>query len=97
MISDEIRQQQKKLKDMTLKQKAGYIVYYYKWHILICLAIAAAAFTFIFNIVTRKEDIFFLEVINANVALDGTGDLLEPYRKTASDYDPEKEQITADY
>ena len=97
MISDEIRQQQKKLKDMTLKEKAGYIIYYYKWHILICLAVAAAAFTFIFNIVTRKEDIFFLEVINANVALDGAGDLLDPYRQAASGFDAKKQQMTADY
>ncbi len=97
MISEEIRQQQRKLKDMTLKEKAAYIAYYYKWHIIICLAVMAVAGSFIYNLVTKKEDVFFLEVINANVALDGTGDLLEDYRKTAQDFDPKKEQMTADY
>ena len=95
MISEEIRQQQKKLKDMTLKEKAGYITYYYKWHIIISLIIMAVAGSFIYNLVTKKEDVFFLEVINANVALDGTGDLLAPYREKAPDFDPQKQQMTA--
>lgn len=97
MISEEIRQQQKKLKDMTPAEKAGYIAYYYKWHIIICLIIILVAGSFIYNIATKKEDVFFLEVINANVALDGTGDLLEPYRKKASGFDSQKQQMTGDY
>lgn len=97
MISDEIREQKKKLKDMTMKEKAGYIFYYYKWHILIALVVVSVAGSFIHNLMTRKEDVFFLEVINSNVPLDGTGDLIEPYQEKAADFDPEKQQMTADY
>ncbi len=97
MISDEIREQQKKLKDMTLKEKAGYIAYYYKWHIIIALVILSVAVSFIYNLATKKENVLFLEVINSNVPLDGTGDLIEPYREKAADFDPKKQQMTADY
>ena len=38
-ISDEIREQNKKFKDMTLEQKADYIYTYYKWWIIITLAV----------------------------------------------------------
>ncbi len=97
MISDEIREQQKKLKDMNLKEKAGYIIYYYKWHILIVLVILSVAASFIHNLATKKENVFFLEVLNSNVPLDGSGDLIEPYLEKAEDFDPQKQQMTADY
>ncbi|MBO4373653.1 MAG: hypothetical protein J5829_00950 [Lachnospiraceae bacterium] len=97
MISDEIKEQQKKLKEMNAKEKTEYIIYYYKWHILIAIIVLAAAVSFIYNRLTRKEDVFFLEVINSNVPIDNSGDLIVPYLEKASDFDPAKEKMTADY
>ncbi|MCR5650107.1 MAG: hypothetical protein K6F86_02865 [Lachnospiraceae bacterium] len=97
MISDEIRQQQRKLKDMSAKEKAGYIIYYYKWYIIIAVVILAAFTSFMINQLTKKENVFFLEVINSNVPLDGSGDLLENYRSSAENFDPRKQQMTGDY
>ncbi len=97
MISDEIRQQQKKLKDMTFSEKLKYIIYYYKWHILIISAILIFTVSFIHDYVTRKDEVFFLEVINSSVPSTEAPDLVEAYTASVEDFDPKKEKMTADY
>ncbi len=97
MIHDEIRRQQAKLKDMTLKQKIGYVIYYYKWHILIVSALIIFLISFIHGYVTQKEEVFFMEVINSSVPSTDDPDLISAFEATAENYDPARQKMTVDY
>ncbi len=97
MIHDEIRKQQEKLKDMTIKEKIGYVIYYYKWHIIIVSALIIFLISFIHGYVTQKEEAFFIEVINSSVPSTEYPDLISAFEDTAENYDPARQKMTADY
>lgn len=64
-ISDEIHEQQKKLGDMTWKQKFSYIIYYYKFHILGAVFVISLVSMFIYSTVTRKDVALYCAMINS--------------------------------
>lgn len=57
-VRDEIRQQQLKTKDMTLKGKLQYFWDYYKIHTLVCILVLVLIVTFVHDITTAKESVF---------------------------------------
>lgn len=64
-INDEIREQQKKLKGKTLKEKLGYFWDYYKVHTLVVILVIFFGGALIRDIVTSKEEAFSATLLNA--------------------------------
>lgn len=53
-VRDEIRQQQLKTRDMTLKGKLKYFWDYYKIHALVCILVLIFIVTFVHDIATQR-------------------------------------------
>lgn len=64
-VNGEIREQLKKLKDMSFKQKAGYLFHYYKYHALITIIIICVAVSVIHSIATHRDYAFYAVLLNA--------------------------------
>ncbi len=64
-VNDEIREQQRKTKDMTLKGKLQYFWDYYRYHTLAAVFITFMAVSLIHNVVTAKDYIFNGIMLNA--------------------------------
>ncbi|MBO4901215.1 MAG: hypothetical protein J5518_00280 [Lachnospiraceae bacterium] len=72
-IKDEIREEQKKFKDMPLKGKIGYIRDYYKFHILIGILVIIFGAVFLRDyIVNSRPD--YLNAVMLNTILDYAAD-----------------------
>lgn len=65
----EIREQQKKTKDMSLKGKLSYFWDYYKIHTFVVLALIAMTALFIQQYRANKDYAFYAVLLNANSAL----------------------------
>lgn len=65
-ISDDIRDQHKKMKDMSFKERFNYFWYYYKIHTIVIICIIIFAISFISNIVNAKGYSFYGMMLNAN-------------------------------
>lgn len=65
-ISDDIRDQHKKMKDMSFKERFNYFWYYYKIHTIVIICIIIFAISFISNIVNAKDYSFYGMMLNAN-------------------------------
>lgn len=66
-INDEIREQTKKFKDMTLKEKWEYFWEYYKINVLIIALVATFVISMIYNFVTAKDYCFNGMLLNASM------------------------------
>lgn len=64
-VIDEIREQQHKMKDMTLKGKLQYFWYYYKVHTIISIAVILLSATLIHDILSAKDYIFYGIMLNS--------------------------------
>lgn len=64
-MHDEIREQQKKLKERTFKEKLGYFWDYYRVHTLVILLVIVLGGALIRDIVTSKEEAFSAMLLNA--------------------------------
>lgn len=69
-VIDEIREQQKKMKDMTFKEKLAYFWYYYKVHTIVILLVVIFGSSWIHEIVVAKDTCFYGIMLNAS-QLDG--------------------------
>lgn len=79
-VSDEIRQQQKKLKDMTLKGKISYIWDYYKYVIIVGLIVIIGIIFTARDIIDNNKPVRFYGVfINSNFAVDLSNTLEDDY------------------
>ncbi len=64
-MHDEIKEQQKKLKGKTFREKLGYFWDYYKVHTLVAVAVLIVGGGLIHDIVTAKEEAFSATLLNA--------------------------------
>lgn len=64
-INDEIREQTKKFKDMSLKDKWEYFWEYYKLHVIIVVLVGSFVISMIHNFVTAKDYCFNGMMLNA--------------------------------
>ena len=65
-ISDEIKEQKKKLKDMTLKQKIQYLWYYYRIHALVTILVLIFGTYFIHEYrLAQRANVFGVVFINS--------------------------------
>lgn len=79
-ISDEIKQQQDKLKEMSFTGKISYIIYYYKWWFLVFIVIICFFGSIIKRIVTDKPDALNCAIINASTFANVNQELLDDYK-----------------
>lgn len=66
-ISDEIREQTKKFKDMSPKEKWEYFWEYYKINVIIIVIVASFVISMIYNFVTAKDYCFNGMMLNATM------------------------------
>ena len=64
-VSDDIRKEKEKTKDMSFKGKLGYFWYYYKVHTIVGIIIAAFLFVLIRDITNSKDYAFYGTYFNA--------------------------------
>ena len=64
-VHDEIREQHKKTKDMTLQGKLSYFWYYYKIHAIVAILVIIFIISFVRQLMTHKEYGFYAAFINA--------------------------------
>lgn len=65
-VIDEIRQQQMKMKDMSLKGKLSYFWYYYKVHTIVTIIVIIVGGAFIHDIITAKDYNFYAVMLNSS-------------------------------
>ena len=65
-VVDEIREQQKKMKDMTFKEKLSYFWYYYKVHVLVTIVVVAFLGNWIYEVATAKDFNFYGIMLNSS-------------------------------
>ena len=84
-LQDEIKKEQKKMKDMTLKGKIAYIWDYYKIHIIIGLVIAGSLFVFIRDWVKASRPVYLNAVVlNTILDYEGDSDIASDFRSYAA-------------
>lgn len=64
-VMDEFREEREALKHGTPKQKFAYFLDYYKWHVIITVAVIAFAASMIYHVVTSKDMAFSVTLVNA--------------------------------
>lgn len=62
----EIREQHRKMKDMSPKGKLEYFWYYYKIHTIVIIAVLFLAGTFIYQLATSKDPAFYGVLISSD-------------------------------
>lgn len=65
-VRDEIREQQEKTKDMSLKGKLSYFWYYYKVHTLVAVVVIGFVVSLAYTMLTTKDFCFYGIMLNAN-------------------------------
>ena len=92
-VADEIREQTRKIKDMTFKEKVSYIWYYYKVIIIVAAAVIVAVAFGIQNIrENQKPTCLYAVFINSNFNYDTTNTLEDDYIRVM-DVDTSREHL----
>lgn len=63
-VMDEFREEREALKHGTPKQKFAYFLDYYKWHVIIAVAVIAFIVSMVYQSVTRKDTAFYAALVN---------------------------------
>jgi len=63
-VMDEFKEERAALKNAPFKEKFAYFCDYYKWQVIVTIAIVVFVVTLIVQIVTRKEIVFYAAVVN---------------------------------
>lgn len=97
-ISDEIKQQTDKFKDMTKEQKRDYIWTYYKWWIIGAVAGVIIIISLIRTIIENSKPLYLQMIfLNSDYGSGPVEASLEDDFAAAVNVDREKENIIADY
>lgn len=80
-VMDEFKEERAALKNGTPKEKISYFIYYYKWHVIITVAVIAMVVSFVVQIMNRKENAIYVCMLNT-VEKNADGNI---YSNTASD------------
>lgn len=97
-VHEEIREQQQKTKNMTLKGKLSYFWYYYKIHTIVAIFVIIFVVSFIRQYVTNKPYAFYAVLLNAdnNPETIDTSFLWEDEFQTYAGIDPNSYQVNID-
>ncbi|MCM1569570.1 MAG: hypothetical protein NC081_09000 [Roseburia sp.] len=64
-VMDEFKEEREALKNGTFKEKLMYFIYYYKWHVLAVIIIAAIVISLLHAFLSRKDIAFYGVFLNA--------------------------------
>lgn len=96
-VSDEIKEQTKKLKDMTFKEKVSYIWEYYKAVMIIAVIVIVGIVVVVRDIRNNSKPTHFYAVfVNSNFRLDDTNTLEDDYIRCMN-VDTDKEHVFFSY
>ncbi len=91
-LMDEFKEERESIKNGTLKQKAAYFWEYYRWHVIIPVAIIIAISCYIYQLATKTDDIVNGILLNThNVEAQTLAD------QVASDFSKEMKIDTKKY
>lgn len=82
-VMDEFKEERAALKNGTLKEKISYFFCYYKWHVIIAIAVIAFAVSLIHQILTQKDNAFFAALINT-IELEDAGNYNQGFTEYAA-------------
>jgi len=77
-VMDEFKEERDALKKGSFKQKISYFWTYYKWYVVITLAVIAFIISFVYELMNRKDDAFYGVFLNS-VAMDGSADFIQGF------------------
>lgn len=63
-VMDEFREEREALKHGTFKQKFSYFVYYYKWHVIVAVAVIFFLVSIIYQMATQKDNALYVAMVN---------------------------------
>ena len=86
-VHEEIREQQKKLKDQSFKAKLEYFWEYYKVHTLVVICVLIFAYMLIHDVLTSKPYGFYAIMLNSGAS--AAQDYLEKEFIEYSEFDAE--------
>lgn len=81
-VMDEFREERQALRNGTLKEKISYFFYYYKWHLIVTIAVLAMVISFVTQLLNRKEIAFYACMLNS-VELDAAADYNQGFAEYA--------------
>jgi len=93
-VMDEFREEREALKHGTFKEKMQYFWDYYKWHVIVTVAVIAFGASLIYQIVTRKDTALYAAVING-IELDANGEYAQGFAEYAG-IDQENYEVILD-
>ena len=93
-VSDDIRKEKEKTKDMSLKGKLSYFWYYYKVHTIVIIAAAVFLYVLIRDISSSKDYAFYAAYFNAEQTFSAE-EQMEAFAAYA-DLDTEKYNVYLD-
>lgn len=64
-VMDEFKEEREALKNGNFIQKLSYFWYYYKWYVIITIAVILLLVSFIHSLVSQKEDAFYGVFLNS--------------------------------
>lgn len=97
-VHDEIREQQQKTKEMSVKGKLSYFWDYYKIHTIVAICVIAFVVSFVHQMRANKPYAFYAVLLNAvtNSENIDTNVMLEDEFQTYAGIDPEAYQVCID-
>lgn len=94
-VMDEFREERAALKHGTPKQKLQYFLDYYKWPTIVAICLIIAVSSYIYHLVTQKDNALFAVFLNCYTAPEYEEPFLQDYAETAG-IDQKKYQVLVD-
>lgn len=70
LLKDKIASEKKKMAAMNKKEKAAYVLDYYKVHILVLLALIALLIGILYQIMSHKETVYHFAIVNETMDVE---------------------------
>lgn len=81
-VMDEFKEERAALKNGTLKEKISYFFCYYKWHVVVAIAVIFFAVSMIYQMLTQKDTAFYAVLINT-IELENAGNYVQGFTEFA--------------
>ncbi len=79
-VMDEFKEEREAIKEKSFREKINYFVYYYKWHVLGCLAVVLLLCWFAVDMINSKEIAMYGVLLNASSqTLDSPDEFAEEF------------------
>lgn len=79
-VMDEFREQREAIKNGTPKEKFVYFLDYYKWYVIVTVAVVVLATSFIYNYITKTESVLSGMMLNTYIDdLDAKDELIQTF------------------